>query len=297
MKLSICFFSVLFTVVCAELQVGFYSSTCPTAESVIQSVVQRRFADDPSISAALLRMHFHDCFVRGCDASILIDGSEAEKFAGANGNVRGFDIINEAKALLEAQCPSTVSCADIITVAARDSVALAGGPSYDVPTGRRDGLVSKLTEVDLPTPQFSVGQASGSFDARGLTVSDMVTLLGAHTLGIAHCGLFQERFSDPNFVSTFEGRCSSSSDIVPMDHTPLKFDTDFYNQILSNRALLSIDQELGTDSSTSGVVSSLAADGSLFSSSFAEAMVKLGSVDVLVGDQGEIREDCRFINT
>lgn len=47
-----------------QLKVGFYSSTCPRAESIIRGVVQQRFNRDRSITAALLRMHFHDCFVR-----------------------------------------------------------------------------------------------------------------------------------------------------------------------------------------------------------------------------------------
>ncbi|PKI30996.1 hypothetical protein CRG98_048613, partial [Punica granatum] len=48
----------------AELRVGFYNSTCPRAEAIISGVVQNRFKADRSITAAFLRMHFHDCFVR-----------------------------------------------------------------------------------------------------------------------------------------------------------------------------------------------------------------------------------------
>lgn len=57
------FFFVL-PLVLADLQVGFYDSTCPQAESIVQQVVQIAFSKDPSITAAFLRMHFHDCFVR-----------------------------------------------------------------------------------------------------------------------------------------------------------------------------------------------------------------------------------------
>ncbi|KAI3874109.1 hypothetical protein MKX03_029785, partial [Papaver bracteatum] len=63
----------------------------------------------------------------GCDASILLDDTSSfagEKTAGPNANsVRGFDIIDTIKAQVEALCPKTVSCADILAVAARDSVA------------------------------------------------------------------------------------------------------------------------------------------------------------------------------
>lgn len=66
--------------------------------------------------------------LQGCDASVLLDNSsefKSEKEAGPNKNsLRGFEVIDQIKAKLEQVCPCTVSCADILALAVRDSVVL-----------------------------------------------------------------------------------------------------------------------------------------------------------------------------
>lgn len=312
-KTSLLAFLFLLPLVLADLRVGFYNATCPQAESIIRQVVQKRFATDSSITGALLRMHFHDCFVRGCDASILIDSTPkkpSEKSAGPNLTVRGFELIDEAKKSLEAACPSTVSCADIITLATRDSVVLAGGPSYAAPTGRRDGLVSNPDDVNLPGPSFSVSQALQAFTAKGLTLNDMVTLLGAHTVGLVHCNFFEDRLSnfqgtgspdpsmDPALVAKLKKLCAAGNNPTTFldQNTSSTFDNQYYNQLLLKRGILQIDQELASDRSTTGIVSGFASNGVRFSQRFATAILKMGSLQVLVGNAGDIRKNCRVFN-
>ena len=64
MKISFIFLCLLVPIVTAKLRVGFYSSTCPRAEQIVRQAVMQRFSTDRSITPALLRMHFHDCFVK-----------------------------------------------------------------------------------------------------------------------------------------------------------------------------------------------------------------------------------------
>jgi peroxidase len=112
------------------LKLHFYGHACPQMEAIVGSLVAKAHAEDPRMAASLLRMHFHDCFVQGCDASVLLDADGSGRFVTekrSNPNkdsLRGFEVIDEIKAALEHACPHTVSCADIVAVAARDSVVL-----------------------------------------------------------------------------------------------------------------------------------------------------------------------------
>ncbi|CAF2071861.1 unnamed protein product [Brassica napus] len=290
----------------AQLRFGFYGRSCPRAESIVANVVANRFRRDRSITAALLRMQFHDCFVRGCDASLLIDprpGRPSEKSTGPNASVRGYEIIDEAKRLLEAACPRTVSCSDIVTLATRDSVALAGGPRFSVPTGRRDGLRSSPNDVNLPGPTIPVAASIQLFAAQGMNANDMVTLIGGgHSVGVVHCSLIQDRLADPAMDRSLNARlrntCRAPNDpsVFLDQRTPFLVDNAIYGEIRRQRGVMRIDQNMGLDRSTRGIVSSFAQNNALFRKRFAQAMVKMGTIKVLTGRSGEIRRNCRVFN-
>ncbi|KAJ8464880.1 hypothetical protein OPV22_027432 [Ensete ventricosum] len=109
------------------------------------------------MGASMLRLFFHDCFVNGCDASVLLDDTPAmsgEKNAPPNRNsLRGYEVIDSIKAQVEASCRAVVSCADILALAARDGVNLLGGPSWAVALGRRD---ARTLEIIMIATMYSV---------------------------------------------------------------------------------------------------------------------------------------------
>lgn len=86
--------------------------------------------------------------------------------------------------------------------------------------------------------------------------------------------------------------------VVPMDPaTPTMTDASYYMDVLNNRGLFTSDQTLLTSSATANQVAQNVMNPFLWRSKFAAAMVKMGKIGVLTGSAGEIRANCRVINS
>ncbi|CAL5323442.1 unnamed protein product [Camellia sinensis] len=304
----------------AQLQVGFYRDKCIAAELIVKEEVEKAFARDKGIAPGLIRMHFHDCFVRGCDCSIGIDSTPnnlSEKDGPPNGfTLRGFEVIENAKTRLEAQCKGVVSCADILAFAARDSARITGGLSWDVPAGRRDGRISHAAKtIDIPAPFDNLDQATQAFAKKGLTQEEMVALAGAHTIGRSHCSSFSNRlynFSstrcqdpslDPSYAVQLKQQCPRGPGgnidpniVVQMNFSPALLDRSYYSDILMHRGLFTSDQALTTDPTTTDQTKMYASNGLAWQEDFVDAMIKMSQIEVLTRTEGEIRSNCRMIN-
>ncbi|KAJ4830500.1 Peroxidase 45 [Turnera subulata] len=313
-------FLLLSTTASAQLSQNFYKNICPNVESLVRSAVQKKFQQTFVTAPATLRLFFHDCFVRGCDASVLIasPSNNAEKDHPDDISLAGdgFDTVIKAKAAVDSdpRCKNRVSCADILALATREVVALAGGPFYPVELGRRDGRISTIASVQnkLPHPEFNLDQLNAMFNPHGLTQTDMIALSGAHTIGFSHCGKFSKRiyrFSPTNridptlnlqYAMSLRQMCPVNVDpriAINMDPTtPRTFDNAYFKNLQQGKGLFTSDQILFTDQRSRPTVNFFASNNAAFQQAFVTAITKLGRVGVLTGFQGEIRRDCTRAN-
>ncbi|GLT77165.1 hypothetical protein SLA2020_487770 [Shorea laevis] len=302
-----------------QLRIGFYAETCPDAESIVRAVVQDAILSDANVAAILLRLHFHDCFVEGCDGSILIEnGPSAERHAFGHQGVGGFEVIEKAKAELESVCRGVVSCADIVALAARDAIPLANGPGFQVPTGRRDGRVSNISlAVDMPDVSDTIQQLKAKFLQKGLTEKDLVLLSGAHTIGSTACFFMTKRLynffpgggSDPAInpalLPELKARCPQGGDVnvrLPTDRgSEQTFDNHIFQNIRDGFAVLESDARLNDDETTKSILDSYfdflnPFFRPSFEADFVESFLKMGQIGVQTGFQGEIRHACAAFN-
>lgn len=177
--------------------------------------------------------------------------------------------------------------------------------------GRRDGLVSKASRVagNLPEPTFNVNQLSSMFANHGLSLTDMIALSGAHTLGFSHCDRFADRIYsspvdptvNPDYADELKTLCPRDVDpsiainIDPV--TPRTFDNVYYQNLVAGKGLFTSDQALFTDSQSQPTVTGFANNPGDFNGAFVTAMRKLGRVGVKTGSAGEIRIDCTAFNS
>nr|CCJ34840.1 horseradish peroxidase isoenzyme HRP_6117 [Armoracia rusticana] len=299
---------------------GFYSSSCPKAEEIVRSVVAKAVARETRMAASLMRLHFHDCFVQGCDGSLLLDSSGSivtEKNSNPNSrSARGFEVVDEIKAALENECPNTVSCADALTLAARDSSVLTGGPSWMVPLGRRDSTSASLSgsNNNIPAPNNTFNTILSRFNSQGLDLTNVVALSGSHTIGFSRCTSFRQRLYnqsgngspdttlEQSYAANLRHRCPRSGGDQNLSELDInsagRFDNSYFKNLIENMGLLNSDQVLFSSNDESReLVKKYAEDQEEFFEQFAESMVKMGNISPLTGSSGQIRKNCRKINS
>ncbi|VAH85937.1 unnamed protein product [Triticum turgidum subsp. durum] len=296
------------------LSFDFYKRSCPRAESIVRHFVRNAVRKDVGLAAGLLRLHFHDCFVQGCDASVLLDGSATgpgEQRAPPNLTLRpsAFKAINDIRDRLERECRgAVVSCSDILALAAGDSVVATGGPKYRVPLGRRDSprfATRQDVLSGLPAPTSAVPSLLDVFHNHSidLDATDLVALSGGHTVGLGHCASFEGRLfphPDPTMSPDFLGRLKRTCPAKGTDRrtaldvrTPDVFDNKYYVNLVNREGS---SCRTRTSSPTTPPGRRFTRSQRYFFNQFGVSMVKMGQIRVLTGDQGQVRRNCSAIN-
>lgn len=184
--------------------------------------------------------------------------------------------------------------------------------------GRRDGLVSRKDDVipNVASPDSAVRNITELFVRKGLTQEEMVILTGAHSIGIAHCPTFLYRIQDYNKTHRIDPKLDaadafkiistcqqvSSEKMVeaslPLDaQTPFKMDNSFYKNLLEGKSLIKSDRAMSDDPMTRPIMERMASDEEKWLKMFGRAMARLATVDVNNRTKGEIRKNCRFVNS
>uniref|UniRef100_A0A2C9W546 Peroxidase n=1 Tax=Manihot esculenta TaxID=3983 RepID=A0A2C9W546_MANES len=300
----------------SELQLNYYAQSCPRAEEIIKEQVINLYKKHGNTAVSWVRNLFHDCGVKSCDASLLLEtanGIESEKASQRSFGMRNFKYVNTIKDAVEAECPLTVSCADIVALSARDGIVMLGGPRTEMKTGRRDSKESYAAVLEnfLPNHNDSMSLVLSRFQSIGIDTEGAVALLGGHSVGRVHCvNLVQRLYPtvdpslDPEYAEYLKGRCPTP-DPDPEEvlyarndrETPMILDNMYYKNILNHKGLLLVDQQLASDPITSPFVEKMAGDNGYFLDQFSRAVVLLSENNPLTDDQGEIRKDCRYVNT
>ncbi|XP_058003795.1 peroxidase RIP1 [Hevea brasiliensis] len=298
----------------AALSPYYYGGTCPNALPTIKRVVEAAVSRERRMGASLLRLHFHDCFVNGCDASLLLDPSptiDSEKNALPNANsTRGFEVIDQIKSEVDKACGRpVVSCADILAVAARDSVVALSTiqANFLVYYCCFEIFVFKMRTKfsDLLSPFSDLPELISGFKKHGLNEKDLVVLSGGHTLGFAQCGTFKNRTYNetyninPNFAQKLRSSCPPNGgdrNLAPLDPTPARFDIAYFTNLKYKKGLLHSDQQLFSGGSTDNLVKTYSSNPQAFWRDFAKSMVKMGNIKPLTGNQGQVRLNCRMAN-
>ncbi|KAK6282276.1 hypothetical protein POUND7_016101 [Theobroma cacao] len=193
-------------------------------------------------------------------------------------------------------CPLAESIVSSAVQSHFQSDPSANGPKWEVPTGRRDGMVSLASDTDtLPGFSESIEEQKKKFAAFGLNTRDLVTLV---------VGNGADPSINPEFVSQLQTLCPPSSDDtgrVALDTDSVdSFDVSFFENLRNGRGILESDQMLWTDASTRSIAQSYLGVRGLrslnFNIEFGRSMVKMSNIGVKTGTDGEIRKICSAIN-
>lgn len=149
----------------------------------------------------------------------------------------------------------------------------------------------------------------------GSLVIDSLFLAGGHTIGKSHCSSFNDRFKvdpsgnvtmidsslDRQYAIQLTKMCPAGArdDSITVDNdpdTPFQFDNEYYKILLEQKGLFQSDSALVNDNRTRNKVVEFANSQGSFFESWAVSFLKLSTIGIKTGNEGEIRQSCSIPN-
>uniref|UniRef100_A0A7N2L3K8 peroxidase n=1 Tax=Quercus lobata TaxID=97700 RepID=A0A7N2L3K8_QUELO len=195
-----------------SLKVDNYQSTCPSAESIVRNTVNNAMSSKPGLAADLTRMHFHDCFVRCIYYYIYTTKLPDDGLS---------------------QCTVT-SLVEVETeMMGSNKRGKKNKKSYVVQAPYVSCWLKVLWDLflyfeeepiqNLPPPTFNAQQLEQRFAQKGLSLDEMGTLSGTHSIGRSHYSSFSKRLytfnetnpqdpsMDPIFARDLKSKCPQNA--------------------------------------------------------------------------------------
>ncbi|KAA0034285.1 peroxidase 57-like [Cucumis melo var. makuwa] len=171
----------------------------------------------------------------------------------------------------------------ILAFATRDATFFSGIPYYIIPIGRRHGLSSRAVDVsgNLPTPNTSVKERWSKYSQKKVE-QNLRTLPWIRRLRLVSIG----------HVSAAKFRYGG----IRRSKVTAKRKNVLYEAIRRMNVAPIGYQDMARDPMTAEIVRRLAFEPRIWKKSFTRAMVRLSRVDVITGNAGEIRKNCRLVN-
>ncbi|CAM0910985.1 unnamed protein product [Alopecurus aequalis] len=314
--------------------------------SAMETAVRGVVKNNKAVAPGLVRLLFHDAFVRGSDGSVLLlstptnTAGQTEQASPRNGGLRGLNLIQEIRDAIFKAAGENVSCADAVVFAAREATFVLSNEAiaYDIAgPGRLDGVNSSSAEPEnfLPGSTFNFTQLLASFVAKGLGVTELVALSGAHSIGVTHRASFADRLTSDivardqinrDYQSVIKKESGSGAgasanptatflnNIRDMGATAVRksgyndtkvnlaavgvLDNSFYNANLQNMVRFKSDWELRTNDVAANLMQTYKVDFASWKNDFRAAMTRLSNELTSQGPQFEvgIRKDCTRTN-
>ena len=104
---------------------------------------------------------------------------------------------------------------------------------------------------------------------------------------------------DPAYAAQLRALCPTRDTLAttPMDpDTPATLDNNYYKLLPQGKGLFFSDNQLRVNATMNALVTRFAANEAEWKQRFADAMVKMGHIEVQTGRCGQIRVNCNVVN-